>query len=209
MSTLPQLPPPASGSRPMAAEDDYFWRISVEQYHAMIDQGILRPEDPVELLAGLLVRKMPKNSPHSGITRLLRKVLSALMPGRWFVDTQEPVTTLDSEPEPDLLVIRGDESEFLDAHPTPAQVGLLVEVAASSLARDRTVKKPIYANAGIATYWIVNIAARTIETYSDPTGATEAADYRHCEIFHVGDNVPVVLDGVTVGHVAVASLFPQ
>src|SRR6266571_505513 len=122
-------------------------RLSVQQYHSMIDAGILRSGDPVELLEGWLVVKMTKNPPHVFANARLHDILVPLVPTGWFVNSQDPVTTLESEPEPDASVIRGDRRDFLGGHPSPRDVALIGEVADSSLDDDRGIKKRIYARA--------------------------------------------------------------
>ena len=121
--------------------------ITVEQYHTMIDAGILTEDDPVELLDGILVEKMPKKSPHRVVTGLTRDAVDDVLPAGWYVDSQEPITTSESEPEPDVYAARGKRRDYLGRHPGPGDVGFLVEVADSSLARDRGPKKRIYARA--------------------------------------------------------------
>jgi Uma2 family endonuclease len=153
-----------------AVPADVIWRFSVDQYHAMIRAGILTEDDPVELLEGWLVTKMPKNPRHSVATRLIRQALEGLLPPGWYVDTQEPLTTADSEPEPDVVVVCGDRRQYLDHHPGPQDVALVVEVADSTLQRDRSLKKRLYAAAGIPAYWIVNLLDSQFEVYTDWKG---------------------------------------
>jgi Uma2 family endonuclease len=126
---------------PTAAPADPIWRLSVEQYHGMIEAGILSADDPVELLDGWLFTKKPKKPPHRIATRLIRQALEGLVPESWYVDSQEPVTTPDSEPEPDVMVVRGDTRQYFDHHPGAADLALVVEVADATLERDRTLKK--------------------------------------------------------------------
>src|SRR4051794_39680217 len=90
---------------PTAAPSDGLWRLSVDKYHQMGEAGILDDDDPVELLEGLLVEKMVKKPPHVLATRHTRTVLERIVSGGWFVNTQDPITTADSEPEPDVAVI--------------------------------------------------------------------------------------------------------
>src|SRR5262245_39077842 len=142
---------------PAPVPDDPVWRMSVEQYHAMIHAGILTEEDPVELLEGLLIAKMSKNPAHSTAKRLLLQALLRTLPPGWFVDEQEPITTPDSEPEPDLAVTRGTPRDYQDRHPGPQDVALVIEIADATLKRDRGRKKRLYARAFIREYWIVNL----------------------------------------------------
>jgi Uma2 family endonuclease len=112
-------------------------RLSVEQYQRMGQAGILTPDDDVELLEGWLVLKMTKNPPHRIATRKVRVALEALVTEGWYVDTQEPIVTSDSEPEPDVAIIRGRTEDYPDRNPSADCVGLVVEVADRTLLRDR------------------------------------------------------------------------
>jgi len=183
-----------------AVPTDVIWRFSVDQYHAIIRAGILTEDDPVELLEGWLVTKMPKNPKHRVVTHLMRQALENLGAPGWYVDTQEPLTTADSEPEPDVMVVRGETRRYLDRHPGPQDVPLVIEVADSSLQRDRTLKKRLYAAAGILVYWIVNLIDNQIEVYTDPSGPGDQPDYRHQQNYGLTDAIPVVIEGREVGH---------
>src|SRR5438067_871409 len=96
------------------------YRLTVAQYHAMAEHGILTEDDPVELIEGWLVRKMTKHRPHSLCTRRTRRALERILPSDWYVDAQEPVTTANSEPEPDVAVIRGEAEDYPDRQPGAA-----------------------------------------------------------------------------------------
>lgn len=178
-----------------------FRTFTVAEYHEMIAAGILTDGDPVELLEGYLVLKMPKNPPHESAVRKLNARLVRLAPAGWVVSCQGPVTFAESEPEPDFTLARGAEADYDGRHPGPADVGLVVEVADSSLDRDRTDKVRIYARAGIPVYGVVNLVDRRIEVFTDPAGPDP--HYRTTRLFGPGAAVPVELDGGTVGTVPV------
>lgn len=184
---------------------DRFYRLSVEQYQEMAREGILLDGDPVELVEGWLIAKMPKTPPHVVAAGLMRDALSRAIPAGWFVLTQAPITTFDSEPEPDTMVVRGHRRDYRDRHPTPDDVGLVVEVADTSLAYDRTTKRRMYARAGVVHYWIVNLAAGQVEAHSEPT---DAGGYDRCDIFNRDADVPLILDGREVGRIAVREILP-
>lgn len=186
---------------------DPLFRITVQQYHDMIDKGILGPEDQVELLEGLLVRKMPTNPPHSYVKTLFLRWLARMLPSNWFPHVQDPVTTIDSEPEPDISILRGDPADYLQRHPSADDTGLLIEVSDSTLQRDRE-KRRIYARAGFPVYWIANIPDRQIEVYTQPSGPTETPSYTQVQIYKDGDSVPVVIDGKEIGRIAVKDVLP-
>ena len=186
--------------------DDFIWRLSVAQYHEMIRSGILTSDDPVELLAGWLVYKMPKNPPHRIATRVALKALEATIPAGWYVDSQEPITLDDSEPEPDVAVVRGETRLYRDRHPGPEDVALVVEVADSTIDRDRGVKRRVYARAGSPIYWIINLVESVVEVYEAPSGTGEDADYAHRQEYKLSDLVPVIIEGLEVGRIAAREL---
>jgi Uma2 family endonuclease len=183
---------------------DFIWRLSVEQYHKMIDAGILTSGDPVELLEGMLVTKMAKNPPHSLATQLVRDALAKLFSSGWCVSSQEPITLVDSEPEPDVSVAKGERRQYAHRHPGPGDIALVIEVADSSLSRDRKLKKRIYAGAGIPIYWIVNLTKRRIEIYTEPSGL----EYQRRQDYDADTEVPVVIDGQELGRIAAQDLLP-
>ena len=180
------------------------WPLTVGQYHAMIDMGILGPDDPVELLEGVIVQKMSKNPPHRIATRATRQALERIIPQGWYVDEQEPITLGSSEPEPDVAVIRGDTRDYVKRHPGTGDAGLVVEISDATADRDRLVKKRICAVAGIGCYWLIDLNRRQLEVYTNPV----ETDYLSCMIYRAGDLVEVTLNGMIVGPVPVRDLLP-
>ena len=180
------------------------FQLSVQDYHDMIEAGILTPEDKVELIDGYLVKKMPQNSPHSSTVRRLSNLLARMMPAGWLHSGQLPITLASSEPEPDAALVRGDDRSFDTHHPEPADFGIVIEVADSTLAFDRGIKLELYAEAHIPEYWIVNLVENQVEVYTQPQGTayTTRTDYT------TGQSVPLVLDGAALGSLAVADLLP-
>jgi Uma2 family endonuclease len=201
-------PIPTAASLEPAIPDVPIYRLTVEQYHQMANAGILTEETPVELLEGWLIPKMTKHPPHTLATRRTRRALERVAPTGWIVDTQAPITTADSEPEPDVAVFRGDDADYADRNPDPTEVALVVEVADTSLRTDQGNKKRLYARAGIAVYWIVNLVERQIEVYTDPASALDPPDYGHRQEYGLADTIPVVLNGVEVGRLEVRELLP-
>ena len=199
-SAAPPIPP--------APSPEPIFPLSVDQYHAMIDAGVLTDDDPVELLEGILVFKMPKNPKHRYVCRKLQKALDAMLPAGYFVQIQAPITLSHSEPEPDAAVIRGDDDDFKTRHPGPAEILLVIEVADSTQRRDRGIKLRSYARAGIAVYWIVDLMKRTIEVYRDPTRDSDTPTYETPQVFGETQSIPVELMGQALGTIMVGSLFP-
>jgi len=184
------------------------WQLSVGQYHQMIDTGILTDDDPVELLEGWLVTKMSKKPPHRVTTQLIREAIAQLLPAGWFVDDQEPITTEESEPEPDVVVVRGQRRQYLDRHPSGQDVAVVVEVSDAMLQRDRTTKKRIYARASIVVYWVVNMPDQRVEVYTLPSGPAEHPDYRQRQDFQPSEMLPLMLDGAEVGRLLIQDVLP-
>ncbi len=198
----PTLTPDATTAVPMD-----FWRMSVAHYHSMIDAGILTDDDPVELLGGWLIYKMPKKPHHRLTTRRIRSALEGIAPEDCYVDSQEPITTEDSEPEPGVVVVRGDPEDYDDRHPGPQDLSLVVEVSDATLHRDRTLKKQLYAGAGIPVYWIANLPQAQLEVYSDPSPSTDPADYRVRRVYGMEDELEVDLPGLETTRLRVRDLI--
>jgi Uma2 family endonuclease len=193
---------------PAAVPKDVVWRLSVDQYHKMIRAGILTEDDQVELLEGWLVYKMPKNPPHRISTRLTREALEQIVPAGWYVDSQEPVTLEDSEPEPDVMIVRGETRNYRDRHPGGGDLALVVEVADATLERDRESKRRIYARAGILIYWLINLVENRIEVYTDPATVGAETDYQQRTDFTSLDEIPLVIEGREIGRISVRDLLP-
>lgn len=191
-----------------AIPNDLILRLSIEQYHAIIKAGILTDDDSVELLEGWLVFKVPKNPPHRATTRLVRTALENILPAGWYVDSQEPITLSNSEPEPDIVVVRGDTRQYIDRHPGAEDIALIIEVADTTLQRDRTVKKRIYARAGITIYWIVNLVEGLVEVYSQPIVEVEQPDYSQRLDFGRSAVIPIIIEGREIGAIAQIILLP-
>ena len=145
-------------------------RFTVAEYYAMADAGILSENDRVELLDGDLIVMPPIGDWHAASVDLFTNILPPSLQGRAIVRVQNP-TRLDnnSEPQPDVMLLRWRDDFYRNGHPAPGDVLLLIEVADSSAEFDRTVKLAAYARAGIPELWIVARAERRIEAYTDPT----------------------------------------
>lgn len=199
---------PARTPTSFKVPNDPIWPLRIEQYHQMIQTGILTDDDPVELLEGWLVTKKPKNPPHRLTTQLTREALAALVPPGYYVDDQEPLTTDESEPEPDIMIVRGQRRDYRDHHPGPHDIAVVIEVSDTTLQRDRTLKKQIYARGSIPIYWIINLGEQQIECYSRPSGPAEHPHYQQRQDYSATTDIPVQLGEDLIGHLAVAELLP-
>jgi Uma2 family endonuclease len=184
-------------------------RFTVDQYHKMIQIGVLGEEDDVELLEGWIVPKMGRNPPHDAvISWIMNRKLAPKLPEGWFCRAQSAITTSVSEPEPDIAVVRGSELDYLARHPSAADAALVIEVAESSLPGDRLLKARIYAAAAVPLYWIINLLDHQVEVYSDPTGPDNAPAYRSRQDYRAEDLVPLIIDGKDLGAIAARELLP-
>jgi hypothetical protein len=184
------------------------WQFTVDEYHQLIQQGILTEVHRVELLEGWIVPKMPRNPPHDTSLKLTAQIIDPQTPAGWHARWQSAITLPESEPEPDGAIVEGDVRDFANQHPEPRDIGLLIEVADSSLDRDRNRKGPLDARANIPVYWIINLIDSQVEVYSDPTGPSAAPGYRQRQDFSLGSTVPLLIAGQVVGQIAVSDLLP-
>lgn len=215
MATVTSVHPvaPPSGSPPTPAsvapqqQSLQFRQFTVEEYHLMAKAGVFVDGAPFELLEGWIVKKMTRNTPHDVTIAILTRLFAAKLPPAWDLRVQLAITTTDSEPEPDLVLARGQSRDYLPHHPYPADIGLLIEVADTTLDHDRTVKGRIYARAGVPVYWIVNLVDRRVEVYTSPSGPAALPAYQQLQTFRQGDAVPFVLDGQPVALLAVNDLL--
>jgi hypothetical protein len=140
-------------------------------------------------------------------TGILRPLLRSL-PADWDIRIQSAITLADSQPEPDFALVRGSADDYDTRHPGPADVGLIIEVADSSLLRDQRDKTRIYARGGIPCYWIVNLVDQRIEVYTQPSGPAAVPAYHAFQVYQPGDDIPLVLGGSTTGIVLASDLLP-
>ncbi len=143
-------------------------RFTVEQYHEMIERGIFAEDEPIELIRGEIVKKMPNGNSHAACVKRLNRLLSSMLSEELLVSVQDPICVGDSEPEPDVAILEYRDDLYASRRPIADDVRLLIEVSETSLGYDRDIKGPIYAEAGIREYWLVNLTNATIEVYRDP-----------------------------------------
>lgn len=170
-------------------------KFSVSEYHRLAAAGILTEHDRVELLEGWIVPKTTHNPYHDSTVQLINDQLREYLPVGWSIRVQSAITLEDSEPEPDIAVVFGDNRTFRHRHPEPADVGLVIEVAESTLQQDRTEKYVIYAKSGISNYWIVNLVDEQVEVFSSPRGAGRKATYRQKAQYRPGQSLTLNLGG--------------
>ena len=185
------------------------YRIGRERFERMITAGVFAADPAVFLWEGRLVRKMTAGHAHFITVSLLYQSLLAMLAPGWTVIQEQPVAIDEfSLPEPDLAIIRGSLRDYLKRRPNALDLGLLVEVADSSLPQDSQIKLRIYAQARLPYYWIVNIPERRIEAYESPMNQADGPGYAIRRDYGAGQRVPVILDGEQVGILAVDEILP-
>jgi Uma2 family endonuclease len=187
-----------------AVEIRRFTRVEYQQ----LIETIFQPGERLELIDGLLVLREPQYSPHAVGTQLVLRALERAFGAGWNVRSQLPIALDDmSEPEPDAAVVPGDPRDYRDAH--PERPVLIVEVSQSRLAFDRRQKASLYARAGIADYWVVNLVDRVLEVYREPVAAPAAPyGFRYRSVTRLRPPATVTPLAAPSAAVPVADLLP-
>ncbi len=173
--------------------------INREEYYKMAEVGILKPEDRVELINGEIIEMSPIGSRHAAAVRRMARVLSKYLNEKVAISIQSPVVLNDlTEPEPDIAIVEFREDDYAAAHPDAGDVKLVIEVSDSTLDYDLTTKSNLYAAAGIAVYWVVNIDNNIIQRFSKPANGR----YEEIDNYTADDEIDFL--GV---HIDVSSLL--
>lgn len=165
---------------------------------------MFHPDERLELIEGEVIQKVsPQNKQHFVCIVRGAKALQAAFGDRYTVRQQGPMIVSDrSEPEPDLMVIPGEEEDYAD-HPTPGDAALVVEVSDSTLRLDKIRKAAMYARAGVTDYWVVDVNARRVCVYREPRadGYTDVREY--------GEGEAIAPLGAPGAQIAVSELLPR
>lgn len=144
-------------------------RFTVQQYERMVEAGVIRPDERVELLDGEVVEMPPIGPPHASRVDRCTIYLGRVLGPDVSIRVQSPLRLSDlSMPEPDLTILRWRDDFYESAHPTVADVLLLVEVGVTSARFDRDVRLPLYAAASVLEVWLLDVGARAISVFRDP-----------------------------------------
>lgn len=183
------------------------WRMTRKRYERLVDAGTFGENDRVELLDGLLVAREPQGSLHAMAVVLARTALERAFGRRYHVREEKPVALDDlSEPEPDVVVVRGGPRDYRTHPSSPV---LVVEVADSSLAFDRLRKGGVYARAGVADYWVVNLVDDVLEVYREPVRTTSrGTGWKFASVRRLERNATISPLAAPRARIRVASLLP-
>lgn len=144
-------------------------RFTIDEYHRLADLGFFTEDDRVELIRGEIMQMAAKGTLHTVCCSNLLGELARLVAIRATLRCQDPIILpSNSEPEPDFVIAKKRDDNYLSAHPNPSDILLVIEIADSTLKYDQEVKIPLYAEAGISDYWIFNLVQNHLEVYSEP-----------------------------------------
>jgi len=178
------------------------------EYRRSLAQGEFGPPGSVELLEGRVVAKVRQSLRHDGALEKIRDVLAKIVPGGWHLQLAQAIQTIDSQPEPDVAIV----ADALDSHsgrtPRGEEIALIVEAADASLIPDRRLKGRVYARAGIANYWILNLIDGQLEVYSNPSGPVQMPGFHEHRVFRGDDKLSLVIGLDDLGMVRVADMIP-
>ena len=169
-------------------------RWTIPEYHLAAERGVFTPDERLELIRGEILKKLPQNPAHRTALRNTAKTLERVLGAGFEVFSQAPfVASADTEPEPDVFVVPGDADDYASRDIQPSDVVLLVEVSDTTLGFDRGRKAAVYADAGIADYWILNVRERCLEVRREPAalsaGGPIAFGYQTITVFQEPDEV--------------------
>ena len=143
--------------------------LTVQEYHRMAEMGILEADERVELLAGQIVKMPAKGTAHGAALKRTVELLQNLLWGLVLLSIQDPVRLNNfSEPEPDIALLVRDPLYYENRHPAPSEVYLIIEVADTTLRTDLGIKATIYAQSGIADYWVLDVNNRQLHVFREP-----------------------------------------
>ena len=140
---------------------------SVEDYHKMIDAGILSDRH-VELISGEILQMSPEGSFHTSINHIGVTYLRSILGEQAVIREAHPITLMDSETEPDIAIVRSPYNLYFNHHPYPEDIYWLIEISDSTLSKDLGIKKRIYANANIKEYWVIDLNYKILKVFQNP-----------------------------------------
>jgi Uma2 family endonuclease len=144
--------------------------LTVQDYHRMVESGILAADERVELIDGQLFKMAAKGTAHSAAVTRIERTLSQRLGDRVLLRFQDPIRLNDlSEPEPDVAIVKMHPLDYEDHHPAPEEIFWLIEVADTTLKRDRELKAPAYGRSQIQEYWILDVQERCLFVFREPS----------------------------------------
>ena len=186
------------------------YRVSSEEFLRMIEAEVFNTGHGLFLWDGVIQENMGKSLHHSLGFGRINRLLTRTIPDGWTLWPESPISVSEFQtPLPDFMIVRGDFEDYARAarRPTPSDLGLAIEVAHSSVRIDTGAKLQAYARALIPAYWVVNLVARNVMACGEPRVEGEVGIYGVVKTYHIGESVPLALDGRAVAEIAVLDLL--
>lgn len=211
-ATITETQPAAdAAAAPAELPEGVPYRLTAAEYFRMVEGDVIPTDRRVGLWKGQLYEKMAKKMPHSVSSSKVNLALILALPEGWCLWPENPILVDDySAPLPDFSMVRGSADNYFRRNSVPklTEIGLVVEVADTSLKKNQTETLRTYAGAGLPCYWVVNLVARRVEVYSDPGVVDGVARYAASAFFEPGTAVPLVLDGREIARIPAGDLLP-
>lgn len=186
-------------------------RFTRERYYRFFRKQVLRPDHRIELLGGVIYEPLRMSDARWCVLNHLRTMLVRLSGDGWFVTSRCPIVLgRYSEPEPDIALVRGKILDYRTGRPRGSDTPVVVEVSDETLRFDRGRRLRVYAQGGLAEYWIVNVVDHTVEVRTEPRrkDGDLKARYAGLRVYRGDEIVPLRVDGVTIAELPVSELIP-
>jgi Uma2 family endonuclease len=183
-------------------------RLTVDEFRRKAAMGELSQSKKFELLEGVVVAKARQTLKHETALENIQNIVGKLTPGGWHLRVQQPLNCGDSQPEPDIAIVKDALDMYVDRPPMPNMVSLVVEVADASLTLDRRVKGRVYARAGLSVYWLLNLVDSELEVYSRTSGPVPMPGYQEKRVYRAEDKLSLVVGLDDLGTVKVRDMLP-
>ena len=168
-------------------------RLTLDEYRRRAALGEFSASKAAELLEGVVVPKVRQSLKHEAALERIQDVLGKLVPNGWHMRIQQPFVTGNSQPEPDVAVVRNALDNYEGRSPAPEDVAIVIEVADASLLMDRRLKNRIYSRANIPTYWLLNLLDSQLEVLTQPSGPVQLPAYQEERTYRIDDRVDVIV----------------
>jgi Uma2 family endonuclease len=208
--SLANAPATSIGPMPAIEPESVPFRLTADDYFRLVESGIIPGDRRVWLWGGYLYEKMAKKQAHAVSTSKVTTALGKVLPDGWCLWPENPVEVApDKVPLPDLSLVRGSADDYRDRRAAASDVGLIIEIADTTIRDDLGLKLEQYARASIPEYWVINLVAHRVEAYSRPALHEGQGVYEAVEYFGSHDDVPLRLEGRAVARVPVRALLPR
>jgi Uma2 family endonuclease len=185
-------------------------KITSDQFFALAEAGVFDDEQRVFLWDGRIIAKMAKTVPHAMTAVRIADLIRPRLPQGWFICPEGPIQLGRwNAPLPDVAVVRGTTEIYEDEnhHPSAEDLGLVVEVSFTSLARDLGIRSEQFATANIPVYWVADIQGRRMIEHREPQIVDGISSYASVKIYGHTDEIDLILDGQSIAKIPIAGML--